>query len=161
MPDIFGAEWAEKLREFLRGQTNVVVLGMGNELMADDIAGKLVVDMLRPGGPVHPLWTGMVPEKASGEIRRLLPGRVLIVDTVDTGRQPGDIRFFNMDEIDQVPTTHTTSPALLAIFLSDIGAEWAVLGIQPGSLAYLGKVSRAVRKAARLIASVIESSLAG
>jgi hydrogenase 3 maturation protease len=135
---------------------------MGNEDRADDIAGKLVVDRLKKmkkedgSGTVCALWGATVPETLSRRIREVRPSHVLIVDAVDTGISPGEIAFYGVDRIDSVPTAHTTSPALLARFLAELGADWAVIGIQPGDLTYLGPTSDAVKKASAKVAVEIK-----
>jgi hydrogenase 3 maturation protease len=135
---------------------------MGNEDRADDVAGKLVVDLLRKSckeeksGTVHALWGATVPESMSRGIREARPSHVVIVDAVDTGRPSGDVVFYGIDKIDSVPTAHTTSPALLAQFLGELGAQWAVIGIQPGNLCYLGKVTAPVKRSARIVAATIK-----
>jgi hydrogenase 3 maturation protease len=70
----------------------VVILGIGNELRADDGAGSLVAQSLRERFPDAAFDGGQAPENQAGPVRRARPDTVLIVDAADFGGAPGEIR---------------------------------------------------------------------
>jgi hydrogenase 3 maturation protease len=84
------APWVTAIREAARGR--VIVLGIGNDLRADDGAGSLVARSLGERFPDAVFDGGQAPENASGPVRRARPDTVIIVDAADFGGAAGEIR---------------------------------------------------------------------
>jgi hydrogenase 3 maturation protease len=85
------APWVTALRGAVRGR--VVVLGIGNDLRADDGAGSILARSLGQRFPGAAFDGGQAPENVSGPVRRARPDTVIIVDAADFGGAPGETRF--------------------------------------------------------------------
>jgi 23S rRNA (cytidine1920-2'-O)/16S rRNA (cytidine1409-2'-O)-methyltransferase len=143
-------DWRARLKEWAEGASLVLVIGVGNELRADDVAGRLVVHALKaPVGRVKAYFAGTVPESATRIVRRLRPSHIIIVDAAIMGLEAGSIRLLDLAEADSLPGTHTAPLSLLRDSLPDVPARWLILGIQPAGLEYLTPPSARVREAAR------------
>lgn len=148
--------WQVLLRDWLYGARRLMVIGVGSDLHADDAAGRLVVESLAAAPPwIERFYAGTIPERASSAIRKATPSHVLIVDSAATGLDPGSVSIRSLEEADLPPSTHSAPFSLLARFLSDTGAAWLLLAIQPASLDYLTPVSAPVARAAREMAAFI------
>ena len=126
-------------------QKPTLILGCGNILFGDDGFGCAVVQYLETSGSVPE--EACIAEAGTG-VRKLLftlclsavrPQRLLIVDALDVGRQPGEIfeidpaeiPFVKLDDfsIHQVPTSN-----LLRELQEHCGVEVRVLACQTGPL---------------------------
>jgi hydrogenase 3 maturation protease len=142
----------------------VVVLGVGSELRADDAAGLRVAErvsrMALPG--VHGLAGGSAPENFTGEIRRLAPARLLIVDAADMGDPPGSVRLIEPVEVEGISfSTHTFPLNVFAEYIArETGCDLAFIGIQPLSLEFDGALSPVVARAIEETAEAIGQWLA-
>jgi hydrogenase maturation protease HycI len=141
------------------GVRTVVVLGVGSELRSDDAAGLHVAAALKAAQVtgVHVLDAGPAPENCIGEIRRLHPSHLIMVDCALMGELPGTLKVFKTSEIAGVSFgTHGLPLNVLADYLqAETGCTAAVLGIEPSSLEF-GEVlspgvQTAVEEAVRLL----------
>jgi hydrogenase maturation protease len=123
-------------------EAEVRVLGLGNVLMGDDAAGPWVVEHLRaeyeigPGASLTDVGTpglDLVPHIGGARV-------VILVDTVKSAGEPGELRFYRRDEILKYPPGPRTSPhdpgvkeTLLYLEMAGSGPEEVLLvGIVPG-----------------------------
>jgi hydrogenase 3 maturation protease len=110
------------------GDFRVAVLGIGNDLNADDAAGVLAaravmdcagkhaadarapegaalaggVDMARgalPGLAWLVIDAGPSPESFTGPLRRFAPNLVVMIDAAQMGAPPGEVRVFEWPEV--------------------------------------------------------------
>ena len=137
----------------------LVVLCIGNRLRADDGFGPAVSD--RVGGRITPqvFDAGAAPENELGRIATLEPDTVLLVDAVDFGAPPGEVRLLEPEHMreDDI-STHGTSIAVLARFLSQAcGAGCLVLAAQPACTTFGEPMSVAVADAANRVAELMLS----
>ncbi len=141
------------------GNRTVVVLGVGSELRADDAAGVLAASRLTgqtvPG--LHAVAAGTAPENHTGEIRRIGPWAVVIVDAADMGKPPGTVRVIPIEDIGGVSfSTHTLPLHIVADYLRrETGCAVAILGIQPASLVFDDPVSPEVERGVSLAVEAI------
>jgi hydrogenase maturation protease len=153
--------WENEVREALGAAGRIVVLGVGNPDKADDGAGICAAAAVRKRlSPtrkryVRVLLGGPSPENLTGKIRAFRPGLVLILDAALGGRNPGALFLVAPEKIaDDGVTTHQISLHQLVSYIEEsIGCPVIVLGIQPKSLEYEGKMSAA---AARGISNAVE-----
>ena len=123
----------------------VVLLGIGSELRSDDAAGihvaRRVEALSLPG--VTALAGGSAPENLTGEIRRLSPSLLIIVDAADMTLPAGSVRLLDPGEIGGMSfSTHTLPLTVLASYLqTETGCSLLILGIQPKSLEFDGAMS--------------------
>ena len=143
--------------------SRVVVLGVGSDLRSDDAAGIRVAErvalMSLPG--VRAVIGGTAPENATGEIRRIDPTHVLIVDAADLREVPGAVRLIEAEEVGGISfCTHTLPLSVLSTYLTkETACRVFILGIQPKSLAFggglSGEVEAAVEEALRALKDVL------
>lgn len=145
----------------------VAVLGVGNEMNADDGVGLRVVRELKRMLPARSdmllVEAGGAPENFTGALRRFRPDTVVIVDAAEMGEEPGTIRWLDWATSDGLSgSTHTLPPSVLATFLVEsMGCEVVLLGVQPASVDFGAPMSPAVEAAAAQAARQIVEWTAG
>lgn len=133
------------------GRRPVVVLGVGSDLKSDDAAGLRVAERLArlnlPG--VHALSCGTAPENAAGEIRRLGPSDLVIVDSADLGEAAGAARLVPPEKVGGVSfSTHALPIRVLSDYLrQEVGCRVTILGVQPRTLRFGETLSPEVERA--------------
>jgi hydrogenase 3 maturation protease len=161
------------LSRSLSGGQRIAVLAVGSPLRADDAAGLLAAEELgrllkTPPGPSRPPRTVEIfvaetaPENFTGQIKAFSPDRLVILDAVDCGLKPGQIRLLRPGELSTVsnPSTHNVSLGLMLDYLGHfLQAEVVILGIQPRTLEFGLAPSRAVRTASLDVAAVLATCL--
>lgn len=129
--------------------SRTVILGVGNTLKADDGVGPLVCRRLAGRISATIIDAGTVPENYIQPIVRAQPETLLIVDAIDFGGRPGDIRIFTSEETGAFAfSTHALSLHLFVDVLGR-GAKIGVylLGVQPGSTELAQPVTEPVQRA--------------
>jgi len=152
--------WVAALRGAARGR--VVVLGIGNDLRADDGAGSLVAQRLRERFPDAVFDGGQAPENQSGPLRRARPDTVLVVDAADFGGAPGQVRVVS-GAGDAAGLTLGTHALPIGTFLSALaettGARVRLVAIQAETTEFGAPMTPAVASAvddvARELAAVL------
>jgi hydrogenase 3 maturation protease len=152
-----------KLDGFLKDATVVVVIGMGNELRADDAVGLHVVRLLKP--VIHEklkVFEGqMTPEAYVGPACASHPTHVLIVDAAELCQKPGAWQVLSLNSVEQgLFTTHTIPAVEVAAEIQRrCNAAVVFLGIQPKSRDISLGLSKECRKAAEEIAEIIRKTV--
>ena len=148
----------QELKNKLKGANRVVVLGVGSDLRGDDAAGVIIVEEIEKKKIPNyaTLLGGTAPENLTGEIKRLGPSHLVIIDAAEMNEAPGTIKLVRMDQIGGFSfSTHALPMKLMVDFiLQDISCEVYFIAIQPKSLAFGAAVSGEVRSA---IKTVVES----
>jgi len=166
------ARIVDDLCRALRGAARVTVLGVGQELLADDGVGILVLKELQrlcdgSGGGLGPVADrvqfvagGVAPENHTGQIRRFGPTHVVIIDAADFETEPGTTRVIGVDDIRGVTfSTHMLPLTIFARFITEsIGADVVVVGVQPQNVDF-GDPTPAVRAAAAALARDMATAL--
>ncbi len=150
-----------RLKKSLSNAVSVVLIGVGSDLRGDDAAGLLVAEKLNSRTP-HPLpltvlLGGTAPENLTGEIKKLKPSHLIVVDSADLRAAPGTIQVVGYDQIGGHSFSTHSSPLKLMIdfLLADISFEPRVIGIQPKSLEFGAKVSPEVLSAVEEVAEAL------
>jgi len=160
--------WKKDFRDALAAAGRVVVLGVGNLDKGDDGAGiaaaKAFARRLSPAQKrrVLVLRGGPAPENMTGKIRAFRPDLVLILDAVLGGLTPGSVFPVDPEKIaDDGVTTHQISLRWVIRYIKEsIGCPVAVLGIQPKSIEFNGKISSVVEKGISNVVEFLLESLA-
>src|SRR5512137_2457115 len=86
---------SDKLASFFKNAKRVVVIGMGNELRADDAVGLEVVRLLKPhvSDKLVVFEGHMTPDAFISPACIVKPTHLLIVDAAELGETPGMWRF--------------------------------------------------------------------
>ncbi|HVN67042.1 MAG TPA: hydrogenase maturation peptidase HycI [Candidatus Sulfotelmatobacter sp.] len=151
----------QTLKSRLHNATAVVLLGVGSELRGDDAAGLLVAEQLSslklPNLQV--LIGGTAPENLTGEIKRLKPSHLLIVDAADLKEVPGTIKLLAPDEIGGFSfSTHALPLKVMIDFiLADHQCEVIIIAIQPKDVNFGAPVAPAVQKAIGELSDALRS----
>ena len=104
--------------DWLNGELNgkIVILGIGNGLRNDDIAGLKIVQKLEGRLPdnIKLISCGQVPENYTRDIFNFSPDYIIIVDVVEFKGTPGEIRRISVNDIDGKSfSTHNYDISLL------------------------------------------------
>jgi hydrogenase maturation protease len=157
----------ERFAENDRPRTRV--LGLGNELLADDAFGILVAREIERSFPGE---TDVVCSSAGGFnlLEDLLGApRLVVVDTIVTGHaRPGTIRVFRAD---QIPSTPGVGPHFLGLsevlavgrqLRLDLPEEISVIAVEASDCATIGGVMHPdVRSAVNTVVNLVGQFLAG
>ncbi len=121
------------LREVL--PRNILLVGMGNSLKADDGVGPAICSLLKNTVPDNIIDAGTVPENYIQVIIKKAPEVILFIDAIDFGASPGTIRIFDSCQLSTFGiSTHALSPRLLSDMIAQsIPAKIYLIGIQPKS----------------------------
>lgn len=143
-------EWMEE---------GTLILGIGNPLRGDDAAGPAVCAALDTPEAVD---CADAPERYLGLAGDARVSRVLLVDAVDFGGEPGAVAFLLPGDLrERSGTTHDSGLALLCRFLEgEHGKSTALLGIQPRDTRFGAEMHADVRAAAQRVAAWIRRGLA-
>ncbi len=122
------------LRNMLRD--DILLIGMGNSLKADDGIGPEICSLLKETMPDNVIDTGTVPENYIQVIINKAPKLILFIDAIDFGAPPGAIKIFDPCQLSTGGiSTHTLSPRLLSDMIAQrIPAKIYFIGIQPKSM---------------------------
>ncbi|MBA7596090.1 Hydrogenase 3 maturation protease [subsurface metagenome] len=147
----------------------VLIVGVGNRMRADDAFGPLAIDRLKESMDLPQDWlllnAGEVPENALGLVDKEKPDRVLLIDACDWGAEPGEVRFFTSEEIEQLPIrTISTHGVPLSFWVKmtlidhpDLVIE--LLGIQAEDLTFNQPMTPAVAAVLEQVEEVVRSHL--
>lgn len=127
---------ADQLKNILTGR--VCVLGVGNRMKGDDGAGPVLIDRISGRISADCLDAGVAPENFLGKIVQMKPDTILVVDAMDFGGAPGEIRIFEPENIvGGGISTHVLSLGMVCDYLkARIPVRIFLLGIQPGIVGF-------------------------
>jgi hydrogenase 3 maturation protease len=148
----------QSLKKSLTKASRVVLVGVGSGLRGDDAAGLLVADKVKSQkSKVKILVGGTAPENLTGEIKRLKPSHLVVVDSADFGAEPGAVEVVSYDKIGGHTFSTHSAPLKMMIdyLLADISFEPVVIGIQPRSLEFGAAVSPEVMAAVDEVADAL------
>jgi hydrogenase 3 maturation protease len=124
------------LKQKLKGASKVLILGIGSELKGDDAAGILAAEKLEEEFEV--IIGGTSPENFTGEIKRLKPSHLIIIDSAQMGEKPGYIRLIDSEEIGGLSFgTHALPLSVMINYLKEyFPLKAIIIGIQPKTLTF-------------------------
>ncbi len=137
----------------------ISVVGVGNELKADDGVGLFIADILettlRKSMKRHTFQfiRSENPENHIHRIARFLPEIVLIIDSADFNGNPGEYRLIEEKEVEGY--TYSTHNAPLTFFINAVkktvpsNPEVLLVGIQPRNTGFGQEMSREVKLCAK------------
>jgi len=158
------------LRNSLKGARKIAVLGVGSVLRADDAAGLLIAQELKKyikgkkKKNLLKIFLGeTAPENLTGQIKKFKPTHLIIIDAVDFHLKVGALRMVNICvEAGASFSTHRVPVGVLRDYLhKSIQCETMLIGIQPGSTEFCGRLSpglqESVQAACREIREVLKN----
>jgi hydrogenase 3 maturation protease len=148
-----------RLTSFLKDAKSVAVIGMGNELRADDAVGLHVVRLLKPHATNQlQVFEGhMTPEAFIRPACARHPTHVIIIDAAELHTKPGVWQIISSDEIEgDLFTTHAIpATEVAAEFQRRCNAKVTFLGIQPKLREVSLSQSKECQRAAKEVAEAI------
>lgn len=143
--------FSSQLKRILDGR--VCVLGVGNRYRRDDGAGSLVAEQLDGRTAVRAIDGGSVPENYLEQVTRSNPDTVLVLDTMDFGGAPGDLRILDPEAVGSSGlSTHGLSLQITADFLkARTQARLVLLAIQPADIGLGTELSEEVSRAVQVL----------
>jgi hydrogenase 3 maturation protease len=129
-------------------------------LRGDDAAGILASQQLKalnlPGMTV--LLGETAPENLTGEIKRLNPSHLILVDCAEMGAKPGEIKLIQPQQVAGYSFgTHSLPLSILVDYLLEhFPCKVLIIGIQPKNLNFNAPVSEEVQAAVKRLVSVCQ-----
>jgi hydrogenase 3 maturation protease len=133
------------------------ILGLGEELKADDGVGKYVIDKLKKRKIKHLLLYSNVPENAFTALRKKGIGELTIVDAADFSGKPGEIRIVSDFKETVRLSTHSTSISKMVDYIKkSIGIKHiTIILIQAKSLEFGKEMSPEVKQAGDMVIDLL------
>ena len=137
--------------------SRVVILGVGNTLKGDDAAGPLVCERLSGRVSASVIDAGTTPENYIRPVLKASPDILLIVDAVDFGGCPGQIRVCAPDQIRRFAfSTHALSLHLsIDVVRREKKLDVYVIGIQAGRMRMGDCLSPAIQAAVETLVDTL------
>jgi len=131
-----------------------LVMCIGNRDGGDDAVGPYVADKLKEEG-LDVLDCGVVPENYTSVVKQKNPDNLIIVDAVDMGLQPGEIRIVPKDKIGVMHiSTHGIPISVLMNYLEQYVENIIFIGIQPKVMS--GRLTDIVKRNANQLLNLIK-----
>jgi hydrogenase 3 maturation protease len=153
------------LKNFLKNYQKIVLLGIGNDMRGDDAVGSVLAQelskLLDENGSVAVFDGKTVPENFTGAIKKEKPSHIIMLDAVEMNETTGNIKLVSKEEIANYSiSTHAMPLSFLIKYLeSTCPAEMILLGIQPGNMNLINKMTPEVEKSASDVLDVFNNIL--
>jgi len=174
MPDL-----SLSLKSRLRGAKKIAILVIGSDLRADDAAGTLIGESLDnvwghsagtsckkskvPAECPHQVqvkvfFGGTAPENFTGSIKAFKATHVIMIDSADMGKKPGEVHLFDPEKIEGVSfCTHSLPINILAGYLVEfLNCRIIMIGIQPRTIEFGKPVSKEVAKSIKSTVNIVK-----
>lgn len=110
---------------------------------------------------MHALDGGTAPESFTGEVKKLRPTHLLIVDAAQLRKEPGTVALLDAPEAGSTGFgTHALPLGVIAAYLSgETGCRVAIIAIQSKQAGVGQRMSEEVRKAVDMVTGALTSTL--
>ncbi|MFO8078091.1 MAG: hydrogenase 3 maturation endopeptidase HyCI [Thermoplasmatota archaeon] len=135
-----------------------LIVCIGNRDGGDDAVGPFIADQLKTKNldDVDVLDVGIAPENFTDVIKRKKPDILLLVDAVDMGLKPGEIRQVSKGHLGVMHiSTHGIPLSLLMTYFERYIDTVLLFGIQPKQMK--GSMTREVEYAADQLVRILSS----
>ncbi len=132
----------EGIKARLKGK--IIILGIGNTLRSDDGVGSLLAAQLKDKVPFELIDAGSAPENYLEKIIKIKPETIIIIDAVDFGGNPGEIKILREEDLksSNLFFTHNASLSMSINYLKKSHpADIIILIIQPKNINFNDKLS--------------------
>ena len=134
---------------------------IGNREGGDDAVGPYIADSLKSKklGNIGIIDCGTNPENYTSIVKRKNPNNLLIIDAVEMGLKPGEIRIVPKEKIGVMTiSTHGIPISVLIGYLEQYIINIIFIGIQPEKMS--GEMTASVKKSGdRLIEKIMNNNL--
>ena len=134
-----------------------LLLCIGNREGGDDSVGPYIADILKEEKPkdLYVIDAGIIPENYTGNIKKIKPEKLVIIDAVNMDLKPGEIRIVPKEKIGVMHvSTHGIPISVLVKYLEQYVKEIFIVGIQPKEMS--GKMTDKVKKSAQDFVKLIK-----
>ena len=145
--------WQQRLTQAFTNAKTIAILGIGNDLKADDGIGPYIIDQLQNQNPPHIelINASTVPENFMSHLIESRPHLILLIDAALMQAEPGTIRLIDKDTIGGVAFSSHQLP--LTFFIEYLENNLTtttilILGIQPLTDEFTLPLSEHVQQAA-------------
>ena len=164
-----------QVRDFLKGASSLVILGIGNDIRGDDGLGPYIIEELsrkkeeiQENSDIDSIFDlnclflingGSVPQNLTSKIKSYDPSHVILIDASLMNKEPGDIEIVNKENISNVSiSTHSMSLAYLIKFLElEKPFEILFIGIEPEIMDLSFELSDKIQKASDDLVEILFS----
>jgi len=130
-----------------------LVMCIGNRDGGDDAVGPYIADKLKEK-KIDVLDCGVIPENYTSVVKKHKPKNLVIIDAVDMGLSPGEIRRVPKEKIGVMHiSTHGIPIPVLINYLENYIKKIIFIGIQPKSMS--GRLNDIVKKNANYLLDLI------
>jgi len=156
------------LKDRLKNAQRVAVLGIGSQLRSDDAAGLIIAKGLKAfikdkkKKSLLKVFLGeTAPENLTGQIKKFKPTHLIVIDAVDFHLKTGALRVVDICEEAGVSfSTHRVPIGILRDYLhKSIGCETILIGMQPGSTEFCGRLSDGMQNSTQAACKEIREAL--
>ena len=151
--------WQKLLEKIFAKSPKTIIMGIGNDLKADDGVGPYIIEQLQQLAPpnIELINASTVPENFITHLIDTQPSLILLIDAALMGSEPGTIRLIEKSNIGGVAFSSHQLP--LTFFIeyieNNITTTILILGIQPYTDEFTLPLSQPVQNAAQAIIEVL------
>jgi hydrogenase 3 maturation protease len=151
--------WQQRLTAAFNNAAKIAILGIGNDLKADDGIGPYVIEQLQDHNPAHIelINASTVPENFLSHLIESHPHLILLIDAALMQTDPGTIQLIDKDNIGGIAFSSHQLP--LTFFIeyleNNITTTILILGIQPLTDEFAQPISEPVQQAANEIITTL------
>ncbi|MBT3393214.1 MAG: hydrogenase 3 maturation endopeptidase HyCI [Elusimicrobiaceae bacterium] len=149
-----------------KSNDNIVILAIGNEMLADDSAGIFVAEILLKKlahkKNIKIFKTGVMPESFFSKISAFKPSLIIFIDACSFGGKIGEIRHIPMDKIDGAGfSTHSLPITTFVKYLTNQipNIEVQFIGIEPKSIEFDKPMTTEIKKSCQDLAGYLIEKL--
>jgi len=135
-----------------------LILCIGNRDSGDDAVGPYVADKLKESSSqdFFVLDCGIIPENYTSVLKRHDPKNLVIIDSVEMGLNPGEIRIVPKEKIGVMHiSTHGIPISVFINYLEQYLKNIIFIGVQPKALT--GAMSKQVRKSCEELVNFLKN----
>ncbi|MFW9935329.1 MAG: hydrogenase maturation peptidase HycI [Candidatus Thorarchaeota archaeon] len=151
--------WKQRLNAVFAHSSKIAILGIGNDLKADDGIGPYVIEQLQTHNPPHIelINASTVPENFISHLTESKPDLILLIDAALMQAEAGTIKLIDKKTIGGVAFSSHQLP--LTFFIeyleNNIATTILILGVQPFTDEFTQPLSEPVQHAANEIITTL------
>jgi hydrogenase 3 maturation protease len=135
-----------------------LVMCIGNIDGGDDSVGPYVAKKLKSdqSDNIGIIDCGTIPENYTSVVKRENPKNLIIIDAVEMGLSPGEIRIVPREKIGVMTiSTHGIPISVLIGYLERYVKKIIIIGIQPKAMS--GKITSSVKKSGDRLVEILKN----
>ncbi len=127
---------------------------IGNRDGGDDSVGPYIANLLKKA-EIEVINCCTTPENYTGVIKQKKPDNLIIIDAIEMGLKPGEIRIVPKEKISEMTiSTHGIPISVIINYLNKYVDKTLLIGIQPAKMS--GKMTDVVIKSASELVEIIK-----